>query len=503
LWLSIVAVVVLITIGVALFSPRQYQSQMSILLENSRGSYQITPQRETGAVEMSGVTEEQINSEIEVLGSRNLADQVVDPNWNDQSAQALPVAQLKAHERAVADFRKHLSIALVRKSNVINVVYTASDPKVANQTLNRLLNVFLAKQKEIGHPPGTSQFFASEAARYKKQLDDAQQQLAQYQQQHQIVSLPDTESELDKEIQDAQSQLRSTDVQISEMSQRINSQIKQLATIPQRQSTQVRSIPNDYSVERLNTLLADLQNQRTALLTKFTPNDRMVQQIDKQIADTKEAMKSAQQMRSEEHSSDVNPIWEQVNSSIVHNESERQALNAQHTQLTEQIAKLQGSLSSVEGSTVDYTTLRQKVQELETNYQTYAQKRDDALTADAMDQSRLLNVAVAQAPTFAISPSSPKRGLDLALGTLTAVFLACFAVFFSEMGRTSIATPRELDLASRYPLLATIPFTSEGGENPMLQFNRAARFPTTLQREASLKPEEHSVEEQERQVQAS
>ena len=105
--------------------------------------------------------------------------------------------QLKAHDRAVEEFKKHLAIDLVRKSNVIHVTFTAGDPQTANQMLNRLLNAFLAKHKEIGHPAGTSQFFASEAARYKRELDEAQAQLAGYQQKQQVVSLPDTEQTID------------------------------------------------------------------------------------------------------------------------------------------------------------------------------------------------------------------------------------------------------------------------------------------------------------------
>lgn len=163
-------------------------------------------------------------------------------------------------------------------------------------------------------------------------------------------------------------------------------------------------------------------------------------------------------MTSQEHSSDVNPVWQQVTTSIVQNEAERQALKARRDALTAQVAKLQSSLSNAEGSTVPFTTLRQKVTELENNYQLYTQKRDEAQMADAMDANKLLNVAVAQAPTFSITPSRPKPVMNMVLGTFTAVLLASFMVFFAEMGRATIATPRELDGLSRYPLLATVPF---------------------------------------------
>jgi len=466
LWLLVVISVVAMTCALAFLTPKQYQSEMNILVQNARGNYQITPERTMGTVTVNEVTEEQINSEIEILRSRSLVNVVVDPKWNDQSSHDLTPAQLKAHDKEVEEFDKHLNIDMVRKSNVIHVSYTASDPRAANQMLDRLLNAFLAKHKELGHPAGTAQFFASEAARYKKDLDEAQQQLAAYQQQQQIVSLPDTEQTIDRQITDAQNEMRSTDAQISEVSDRLSTQTHQLRSVPQRQATQQRTIPNDYSVERLNTLIAELQNKRTSLLTKFTPEDRLVQEVDEQIANTKLALKNAQDMTSQEHSSDVNPVWQEVTSSIVQNEAERQALKARRNALAAQVQKLQGNLSNVEGSTVAFTTLRQKVTELENNYQLYTQKRDEAQMAYAMDANKLLNVVVAQSPTFSVTPSRPKPVMDVVLGTFTAFLLASFMVFFAEMGRATIATPRELDKLSRYPLLATVPFDRGQGKAP-------------------------------------
>jgi uncharacterized protein involved in exopolysaccharide biosynthesis len=457
LWVLIVLSVISMTALYTELIPKQYLSEMDILVQNQRGDYQITPQRTTGTVTVNGVTEEQINSEIELLRSRGIANIVLDPNWNNQSTSQMTPVQLKAHDKAVEQFNKHLSAEMIRKSNVIHVSYIASDPKTARQTLDRLLTAFLAKQREIAQPPGTSQFFASEAARYKKELDQAQQDLAEYQQKQGIVSLSDTEEAVDRQINQAQTDLRSTDAQINEVSQRLSEQARQLKGIPTRQMTLQRTVPNEYSVERLNTMLAELQNQRTSLLQKFTPSDRLVQEVDKQIADTNDALKHAQQMTSQEHTSDVNPVWQELTGSIIHNEGDRQALKARRNALAEQITKLQSNLSGVEGSTVAFTTLRQKVTDLQNNYQLYAQKRDEAQIADAMNENRLLNVAVAQNPTFSIMPYRPNPVVNLVLGAFTAVFLASFMVFFAEMGRSTIATKRDIGKLSRQSVLATLP----------------------------------------------
>ncbi|MGB7264118.1 MAG: Wzz/FepE/Etk N-terminal domain-containing protein [Terracidiphilus sp.] len=462
LWFLIVLGVAAITAIYVLLVPRRYQSEMDILVQNKRGDEQITPSRINGEITVNNVTEEQINSEIQILTSRGLANQVVDPNWSSESKAKMTREQLKAHDKAVQEFEKHLSVAMVRKSNVIHVAFVAPDPKVAADTLNRLLAAFLKKQQDIAQPPGTAQFFSDQAAHYKQQLDQAQQQLAEYQQQNKIVSLSDSEDTLNREINDAQTDLRATDAQIGALSQQLSSQTQHLTTIPARQMTEVRTIPNDYSIERLNTMLADLENQRTSLLTKFTSNDRLVQQIDKQIADTKSALANAQRMTSQEHDSDINPVWQTVTGSIIQNETEREALKAKHAVLANQVGTLQGQLSNIEGSTVTFNTLRQKVADLQNNYQLYTQKRDEATIADAMNASRLLNVAVAQNPTYSLTPYRPKPLLDTVLGTFTAVFFATFLVFFAEIGRNTFSSSREVETILRFPVLADVPLVYVG-----------------------------------------
>lgn len=472
LWWAVVFGVVILTLAYITIAPREYRSEMDILVQNKRGDDQITPDRMNGQITVNGVTEEQINSEIQILTSRELANVVVDPKWNNPGYQAsLSASQMKAHDKAVQNFEKHLSVALVRKSNVIHATYTASNPRTATDTLNGLLTAFLAKQRDIAQPPGTAKFFEQQAANYKQQLDQAQQQMAAYQQKQNIVSLPDTEQTLDRDINEAQTELRMTDAQIQELSKQLSTQTSQLHRIPDRQTTQVRTIPNDYSIERLNTMMAELQNQRTALLTKFTPRDRMVQQIDQQIADTKANLAKAESLTSQEHDSDINPVWQAVSGSIIQNETQREALKAKHAALTQQISSLQSQLGTVEGSTVDFTTLRQKVSDLQNNYQLYTQKANESQIADAMNANRLLNVAVAQSPSFSVTAFHPRPLIDMVLGTFTAVFLASFLVFFAEMGRGTFASSTEIERISRYPVLATVPL------NRVLAGKRTERLP--------------------------
>ena len=457
----VLGIMVLVVLYV-LLAPRQYTSEMNILVRNSRPNYQITPERSNGSTPQADVTEELINSEIEVLLSRDVADKVVDPAWSPSAENGGSAARIKAHEKAVTKLIGHLSVELLRKSNVIHVVYSARSPQAATATVEKLLAAFLVRQHDLERSSGASSFFASEQERYKRELDDAQQQLADYQQAHQVVSLPDKESSLEEQIVDLEQQLRTTDVLHTELANRLSSGQAQLLVLPQRQIMEQKRVPNILAMEQLGTMLATYRNQRTALLTKFLPNDRLVLEADQQIANTSEALRQATQVNPSEDSTDVNPVWQQVKSAVSQNAIDLGAASARRAGQAAQLATLRALLVATEQATVNFSTLEARVTELQGNYQLYTQKRDEAQIANAMDQQQLVNVAIAESPTFSATPSSPRVAVDLALGGFAAIFFATCAVFFAEMGRDTIASPAELEALTRARVLATVPFLDAG-----------------------------------------
>jgi capsular polysaccharide biosynthesis protein len=216
LFAATIGLALLVTVLVTVATTPTYESEMNILVRSARPDYLISPQRSTGQIMQQEVTEERINSETDVLRSKDVADVVVDPDWTGTPLAQRSDIEIRQHEKAVADFARHLTVEPMRKSNVIRVGYVTTSPRAATDTVDRLLKAFLAKQREIEHSSGASSFFAAEAARYKNELDRAQQSLAAYQQDKQSVSLGDKESTLQTQITGLEDAIRSAQVQIAD-----------------------------------------------------------------------------------------------------------------------------------------------------------------------------------------------------------------------------------------------------------------------------------------------
>lgn len=458
LFLWTVLAIFVVTLGVTFLTRKQYSSDMKFLVQNTRENVLLTPERTAPSNLMTDVTETQVNSELEILHSRDVLDPVADPTWEQTPEADRSPQRIRQHELQLLAFEKRLNAEPVRRTNILRVSVLADSPEAAQQDLERLSAAYLAKHRRLQRPEGTSSFFTAEAERSRKAWDDAAQKLVDFQRENQLLSLPGRSSTLNEQITKNEADILKLDAILHEMDGQLAEGTKQLAGVPMRQTTQEKAMPNQESIQQMNKLLVDLQNKRTGLLTNYKANDRFVTELDEQIATTKAALQDATSSTSHERTTDVDPAWQQVHTNYVQTKIARHATELHRASLVSQVNTLKQQLTGSESKTVEYNNLESRANELKANYELYAQKRDQAQMEDAMDEHKLLNIAVAQQATISYAPVKPKRLLTLALGSLTALFAGFCLVYFAEAGRSTVATPRELDSLSRYPVLATVPY---------------------------------------------
>ena len=449
--------VLAITLLVTLVTHKEYRSEMKFLVQNARENVVVTPERTNPSNVVSDVTEAQVNSELEILHSHDVIDQIADPGWASVPLSQRSSSMVHHHEALLASFEKRFATDIVRKTNIINVNILAPTSEQARENLERLSIAYLAEHRRLQRPIGASEFFTSEAERARKSWADATKNIVTFKQENQILSVSDRESFLNRQVSDNETELFNTDARLREVDVQLSEASHRLHDIPSRQITQQRTSPNQMSAEQLATLVVDLENKRTARLTNYHESDRSVRELDQQILTAKAALNDAKISTTREETTDVDPAWQQVHTSYVQDQITRQTLLERRAVLVGRLNNLKSQLTNLEGMTLQFNNLQAQVDELKDNYQLYLQKRDQAQIEDAMDEHKLLNVAVAQQPTLSYAPVRPKPITNILLGGVTALFVGFCAVYFAETGRKTIATPRELDTISNYPVLATVP----------------------------------------------
>lgn len=461
-----------IAIGTAVgtfLMPNQYESHIKILVKNMRTDVPITPERTVGAngaTSDNEVSETLINSEIELLTSKDLLNQVATECALDKQPPSLwqrfglkenPRTEAGRIEQASERLSKDLVINPVKKANIIEITYTSSSPETAVAVLRKLQDLYFEKHLKLHRPPGTYEFFKTQADAYEQQLREAETQLSAFQRSMNVVSLAQQKDLTVQKMTESKSKLLETDAFLKEVSERIDLLRQQLRTLQPRVVTQSRALPNQYSTERLNTMLVELQNRRTQLLTKYRASDRLVKEVDQQIETTKAALEKATNETATEQATDLNPLRQTMETELARAKVDQAGAQARHTSLASQVQQYDSQLSRLEGITAEYDDRTRRVKEAENNYQLYAKKQEEARIADQLDQNKITNVSVAEAPAQPQLPARPNRPLTLLLGVFIGALVSIAIVITAEFLRENVYTPRELEALTGMPVLATIP----------------------------------------------
>jgi uncharacterized protein involved in exopolysaccharide biosynthesis len=449
---------VVCVLGVAAFTlltPRQYRSEMKFIMQSARSSAVISPDRTTSSM-LASVSEEQLNSELAMLQSEDVLSKVADPGWDPALARTRSKAELKQHAKLLTSFTKHLTVDPIGKSDVMSLSFGASSAAEAQDTLNRLAAAYLDQHERLQRRSGTASFYEEQAARYKEQWNAAVNNLVAFQNAHHLVSVQDVEESLEKALADDEAALRINATHLNETAAAMATAKDALAGVPNRQQTQNRTVPSQLLVQQLKTQLVGLNNHRTELLTRYTPSNRLVAEVDQQIADTNRAIENASAEESHEATTDINPTWQHLKTAMVDNEVEYSSLTGGRASLQQELGGIRSQLAAVQLLAPTFEQLRSNAEQAQANYEAFLEKRDRADVDDALDAHKFLNVSVLETPTLPYTPAKPKPLLNALLGIPTALFLAICLVYLAEAGRQTFATPEELEAAMRQPVLATV-----------------------------------------------
>ena len=451
-WLWILALWTIASLAAAAYAyraPRYYESEMTFLVRNNRAEVVVNPDGSSFMQQrQADVTDAQVSTEIQLLSSRALAAKLLPLN----SSSALSEID---REAAISQILKDLAISPVVKSNMIRVRYTNRDPKRVTEVLDRLAAAYLDEHLQLHGNSGSFEFFESQTKEAQKRWKDAQQKVLEFQQTTGVVSAFEQKDLLLRRQIELQTALHQAEADLKETSRRMDSIRPRLIALAPRVNTVARHIPNQYTAERLTTMLTELQNRRTELLSKYRPTERVVIQLDQQIADTTKAIQDATSRVSTEEASDLNPLRQTLENEFIRAEGTEAGLLGRIQSMTTQDQAYHAQLARYDQLQPREQQLQREMKVAEDNYLLYAKRREEARIGQRMDEQKIANVVLSEK---ARNPVAPKSRLNVVLPLyLMALIVSILLVGLLARLRKTVQTPWDLEAVADAPVLGTVP----------------------------------------------
>lgn len=414
-----------------------------------------------------------MNSEVEILTSRDLATQVAEVFVAERH---IPQAELKA---AASDEARNIQLSLtaapLRGSNIILVSYKDNDPVQAKRVLEELVQRYLAKHLEVHRSLGAFDFVSGQSNQIRLRLTKTEEELKKLKSQEGIISLSESSSALNAELARTQDELRAAEAGVAEQEARVKEMERWFAGtsgIPETGSQPSRDILQQYQV--IVTRLGKLRQAEFDVLSKYTPESgmaaRMREQIDGVEAQRRSLEKKYPSLAASTQAT-TNAVPEQAPDLI----GARAALasnEAKAAWLRSRLEALRSSIQRFSEVAPQIEELERKRQLDETNYKYYEASLEKARIDEALDPSKMPNISVVQKPSMAVKMASKlKKKIVFGLAVGGLALGVAIAILMELIVDRSVKRPLEFEGQLRVPMLSWIPLIGSGRK--LLQNSRS------------------------------
>ncbi len=466
----------------SLLLPPTYRSVAKVLVESNRAQLLVSPGLQQDSPSQpsaltSPVTEQDLNSEVELLSSPLLIQRALDglaqPARGGGASAALDYVQgllqlpgagydalhgvpaSTARDQWAARIERHLSVSVIKRSNVIEVSFSAHDPRWSAEFLDRLLSQYLELHARISHDNQAEKFFQEQRRVLEARLGQAQQQLRSAQLQTGITEVSAQRQALITQLYNAEADYRKTNAALDAARSLAANLQAQLARTPQRVAKESRVVQN-LALQQIKPQVLQLEAERAELLSRYQPTSARIREIDAKLAAARLILERENHREVQESTTDVNPTWTSLDSNLAGARSDAASLAATQDAQARQIAALREQLKSLASDGMEIDRLQLAVESDKQAFLSYVRKDEEARAAEALNRSRILNVTVVENPVSPLEPVFPKLALNLSAGLLIALVFAAGAAWWEETRDPRICSAAAIAQATGLPTLAVL-----------------------------------------------
>ncbi len=495
------AVVVTVTLGTFMLA-ETYRAEAKLLVKIGRENVSLDPTATTGQVIQMGQTREsEINSELDILRSRELAEKVVDdigpekflnppeeenlangssgaktPEWKrvlkkkGQAVMGAPVdfleniglvTPLDDREKAIIGLMKSLQIETQKNTNTLSLTYDSKSPKFAQTVLSRLIDFYLDKHITIHRTAGSYDFFDQQSQDLRNQLAKSEEEIKTLKNKTGVASIDEQRKILLGRIGTLQQESEATQAGLAISRAKVAALKEKLSGLSPTVVTLEMKSSSNQGVELMRSRLYELKLKEQELLSKYTETSIPVQEVRRQVAEAQAQLAKEEPTRTDV-TTGINTTHQQLDLAMLSEMATLSSLEAKARVVNDQLNAARGEVKTINDTELRLVNLQRELGLQDTKYRKYSENREQARIDQAMEMTKISNISVIQKATASLKPVKPKKALNLALGFFLGLFGGLGLAFFSEYLDHSIKTPEDVEEKLQLQLLASIPYLKKG-----------------------------------------
>ena len=432
---------------------------------------------------------EDINSEMQILHSRELVEEVVAALRLDQPRpppsptslmgklkQNLRQAKrqvtealgevlvglglkerLTRRESAIQDLYEGLQVVTVRESNVILVKLRLPFKSGASVVLNKLLELYQQRHLEAYKNAGVAEFFDVQVAQFVQQLQESERALEEFKASHAVASLGEQQKLLLERVDRGSQAIAATQADQAELESRCQALEQRLKDETPRQPTEeiVRRNP---ALDLLRQRVFDLQQRRLELLQKFASDSPQVSAVEEQIKQVQAVLAAEEVSHRASSTTDVNQVHLMLRKDLLASQVALEALKRKFLSIKADHQQNEKELAALRDLERQHNELARATKVAEGDYLFYKKKAEEARASDALDRQGISNITIIEAATDPILPVGMRKAYLVLISLAVALVVSLGLAFLLEYLDHSVYFPEQVEAATGARSLATVNF---------------------------------------------
>lgn len=475
MWKFLLVFVPIVLIGLfyTLTATRYYESSAKMIVKFGQDA---RPEISLGSI--SNLTAEEkrglVQSNVNILRSRDLAEQLIADIGIGKAYPEIAKTKLSDAaklEAALKEFNKNLITKTESDAGVIVATIYHPDPKLGEDMLTQLIELFLNKQAEVFGNPQMA-VLREQAEEANLRLENANKALYDYKAATGIASIDEELTLLLQQRGDMVGYLSRRQTEPGNLALppaasgskgeiSIDSSDYEEATGDEAPAEPVKTtvaalpvrigIDGDSSrfpvIEDSQRKIEELRSREAELLLTYRPDSDVVKNVRRNLAAETAAL-----------------------------EKSLQALNEQITELDRQIAEKQEQRST-------YDELTREVDLSAAAFETAQQRLQAAEVNNDLNERKITRISVIEEPITSVKPRKPNKMLILALCLIIGAAFGAGLGLGTEILDSTFSRPEQIFLALKRPVLASFPHYAQKGLkdlSPSVWWNEKVSTPLGL-----------------------
>jgi len=490
--LKVAAFFAVFVAGAALYNvlaPETYRSEARLLIRQGRGNVSVDPSVERPSISLVRDTENEVYSELAILGSRQLAELVVAKIGADaflarpdgepgplspraQEAEPRPgpdpttaqgqgptgpalVPLPAGYGKAVTRFMDGLTLAVERKSNTITASFEAEGPGLAYAALDALVRLYLERHVEVHAAKADPLFFEGQVADLQAKLTAAEERLDAFRRQYDISS-PELQTEA------LLAQIRGIEDMMDDVSGRMKASQAQVALLEEAVQRRTETMElsrttgvTNWAADEYKRRLTDLRLREADLAARYSADYRPLVELREQIGQL-EATLAQEGDTHTEVTTGIDDVRRQLELDLAKERTEFSAQAARLEVLKASLVNYKERYAVLSARQVEFDRLTREVSLAADDYRRYRESLGESRISAALDEQAVSNVSIIQPATRPFDPIRPKKLRNIVLGIVLGLFggigLAFVVDYLDDSFKKDSDVVRRLGL----PVLASI-----------------------------------------------